>query len=433
MTILLLNKDLRIENNPALQAVAKCNQPIYVFYFLQSKHIAKKAIASINYLKHRLHLLSQKIIINIFEVNDEIKFLQAIHHDKPIESIYINDCFTPFGIKRKENLDRFCKANKIEFISKFDYLNFLPGQITTANGTISKTFAPFYGAFLNQIDTLKLEKKISLPATKAFNHNLKIKTLAFRTVTNFPITRDQTLAAIERQMNYSERRDQLADLYFPSRIAAALGWGVISFVEATLFTKNRFGLESEFLRQLIFREFYYHYYILNKNSYIISSTYRANILSKYDTYPWISDPKHQNFRAWAGAKTGAPLIDAAMNELATTFNMKNRMRMVVASFLTKDLNIDWRLGERHFAKLLVDYDPVVNNQSWQWAAGSGLDYRGSSRIFSVARQQQKYDPLGLYVNHFLPKNYRRLLNYNLKETMNNWKNRRKNWLNKLEL
>ena len=430
MNILLLNKDLRIKNNLALKTISKSSNDFYVFYFLQSKHLKINAIPSINYLKNRLNLLLQKININVFEVNDEIKFLQSIHDQNKITSIYINECFTPFAINRQEKLENFCKKNDIKFIICFDYLNFKPGTITTTNGSISKTFAPFRQVFLSKFNELKLLNSFAIKPPKVFKHKNKVNHLLFKKITTFPITHKQVMESIKRQVDYAKRRDQLADLNFPSKISTAIGWGVVAFTEIILYAAKLFGSESDFVRQLIFREFYYHYYVFNRNQYIISSKKRSNILWQYDTYPWINDAKDQSFQAWKNAQTGVKLVDAAMNELNTTFNMKNRMRMVVASFLTKDLNIHWRLGERYFAKLLTDYDPVINNQSWQWAAGSGLDYRGASRIFSIARQQEKHDPYGFYIDHFLPKKHVKMLEYDPKAAYHNWRKRRSDWAEK---
>lgn len=109
-----------------------------------------------------------------------------------------------------------------------------------------------------------------------------------------------------------------------------------------------------------------------------------------------------HFRAWCEGETGFPIVDAGMRELNTTGYMHNRVRMIVASFLIKDLHIDWRLGEKYFAQKLVDYDPAVNNGNWQWVASTGCDAQPYFRIFNPWLQQQKFDPDCLYIKRWLP-------------------------------
>jgi len=120
----------------------------------------------------------------------------------------------------------------------------------------------------------------------------------------------------------------------------------------------------------------------------------------YDKLRWPGTDAH--FAAWAEGRTGYPLVDAGMHELAATGRMHNRVRMVLASFLAKDLLLDWRRGERHFMTHLVDGDPASNNGGWQWAAGTGTDAQPYFRIFNPARQGERFDPDGAYVKRWLP-------------------------------
>jgi deoxyribodipyrimidine photo-lyase len=121
---------------------------------------------------------------------------------------------------------------------------------------------------------------------------------------------------------------------------------------------------------------------------------------KYEDLPWENDPL--KFELWCKGQTGFPIVDAGMRELVETGFMHNRVRMITASFLTKDLHIDWRWGERFFARHLADYDPAVNNGNWQWAASTGCDAQPYFRVFNPWSQQQKFDPDCVYIKRWLP-------------------------------
>ena len=148
------------------------------------------------------------------------------------------------------------------------------------------------------------------------------------------------------------------------------------------------------INELIWREFYMH--IL----YHFPHVDRGNFRSEYDALPWRDAP--DDLQAWKEGQTGYPIIDAAMRQLAQTGWMPNRARMIVASFLTKDLLIHWQEGERHFLHWLIDGDPAANNGGWQWAAGTGTDAQPYFRIFHPVSQSHKYDPNGDYIRRWIP-------------------------------
>jgi deoxyribodipyrimidine photo-lyase len=175
--------------------------------------------------------------------------------------------------------------------------------------------------------------------------------------------------------------------------ARQVAWAAQAALAAAPDAEAAEGAET-WLSQLIWREFYtailYHF------PYVVHSSFRR----EYDSIPWRHDP--DDFAAWQSGQTGYPVVDAAMRQLAQTGWMHNRARMIVASFLVKDLLIDWRWGERFFRQQLVDGDPANNNGGWQWAAGTGTDAAPYFRIFNPISQSQKFDPYGRYLRHWLP-------------------------------
>lgn len=189
---------------------------------------------------------------------------------------------------------------------------------------------------------------------------------------------------------YAQNRDYPA-LEGTSLAGVHLRYGTISIREAV-----RIGLEHSkiWLDQLIWREFFIH--IMFHYPYVVNSCFQ----SKYDRLPWENDERL--FLAWISGKTGFPLVDAGMRELKSTGFMHNRVRMNVASFLTKYLLIDWRWGEAYFFQTLMDYELASNNGNWQWTAGTGVDAAPYFRIFNPFLQARKFDPGSEYIKKWIP-------------------------------
>jgi deoxyribodipyrimidine photo-lyase len=198
----------------------------------------------------------------------------------------------------------------------------------------------------------------------------------------------------ERIDGYHEERDFPA-LEATSRLSAHLRFGTVSIRELARFAHQR---DSEgartWLSELIWREFYqmllWHY----------PDTVEHAFQPGFDAIRWPNPPGH--FEAWCGARTGFPIVDAAMRQLLATGYMHNRLRMVAASFLVKDLHVDWRLGERWFAAHLLDYDQAANVGGWQWCASTGTDAQPWFRIFNPVSQSKRFDPAGRFIRQWLP-------------------------------
>ena len=204
---------------------------------------------------------------------------------------------------------------------------------------------------------------------------------------------DDFMARIDR---YHEARDYPA-LRGPSYLSVHLRFGTVSIRELAAFAFERAGQSAgaaAWLTELIWRDFYQQ--ILHHHPQVVERSFRP----EYDRIRWVED--EALFTAWCEGRTGYPLVDAAMAQLNRSGYMHNRLRMVTASFLTKDLGIDWRHGERHFARRLIDFDLAANNGGWQWAASSGCDAQPYFRIFNPVTQSEKFDPDGRFIKRYLP-------------------------------
>ena len=203
-----------------------------------------------------------------------------------------------------------------------------------------------------------------------------------------------------------------SDRNFPSKnqttkLSAHNRFGTYSIREIYHKITNDLGKNHQLLTELHWRDFFTY------TMYHFPHSFSKNFHPKYDKLVWSKNKK--NFKKWCEGKTGFPIVDAGMRELNQTGFMHNRVRMVVASFLTKDLHIDWKWGERYFASKLLDYDPSVNVGNWQWAASTGCDSQPWFRIFNPWLQQKKFDPQCVYIKRHIPE----LENYST-EQIHNW-------------
>jgi deoxyribodipyrimidine photo-lyase len=210
---------------------------------------------------------------------------------------------------------------------------------------------------------------------------------------------DQLKSFAQRLAGYGSNRD-FPQVDGTSRLSIFLKNGsltiaqVIAFLQLHPYDRKSSSSADKFLSQLIWREFYYH--ILFHFPFVEHEAF----IPKFRAIAWPNDPAF--FEAWTEGRTGFPIVDAGMRQLKATGWMHNRVRMIVASFLTKDLLIDWRWGERYFMEQLLDGDLAPNNGGWQWAASTGCDPQPYFRIFNPALQSKKFDPEGKYIKQFVP-------------------------------
>ena len=285
-----------------------------------------------------------------------------------------------------------CKDHQSEFKDFKDQVIFETNEVTKDDGKPYNVFTPYSKKWKAALDT---ESFKSFPSEKLGDNFWQNK------AGEMPSLED--LGFLETTIDFPDRDPQLSIIKkyeltrnFPSklgttRLSVHLRFGTISIRELARLAKKS---NETYLNELIWREFYM--MILWHYPHVVGQAFRA----KYDKIEWRNN--EGEFKAWCEGNTGFPIIDAGMRELNKTGFMHNRVRMIVASFLVKDLLIDWRWGEAYFAQKLLDFDLSANNGGWQWAAGSGCDAAPYFRIFNPDSQQKKFDPDFIYIQKWVP-------------------------------
>lgn len=414
-TILWLRNDLRLSDNGALDYACKNNCEILFLYILdESCHIGG---ASKWFLHQALKAfkddIKQKYNADlIIKLGNPQQILEEETKKYDINSIIWNRIYEPEAIKRDSKIKEFFKQKGLEVKTFNSSLLFEPSKIQNLAGSYFKVFTPFWKKCLSQISNIeapyKIPKSLNIIQTQD-KDNLALEELELlpknpnwaKNWHNFyKVSEEDSHNLAEefmnnRMLNYKEGRD------FPasnntSFLSPYLHFGLISpkqiYFKSMIFADN-LGL-NHFLSEIGWREFSYHLL------YHFPKLPTNNFKSKFDNFAW--ENNKEDLEKWQKGMTGFPLIDAGMRQLWQTGWMHNRVRMIVASFLTKNLLIDWRIGQEWFWDCLVDADLAANSASWQWVAGSGADAAPYFRIFNPITQSQKFDENGEYIRKWVP-------------------------------
>lgn len=401
-SLFIFRRDLRLHDNTALHEALRLSQqviPCFIFdprqiepHPYQSQPGLQFMLQSIDELQQQLQTAGGKLALYHAPPEQAIKQLAEQHH---IEAVFINRDYTPFSRRRDDELDAVCNRLGIALHILPDLLLNEPEQAVKSDKTAYKVFTAFY----NNARQFPVALPQALPGQNFLTaaSELTIEQLGLSTAeSSIKGGRKQALAILERLgdcADYQNTRDFPA-LDATSKLSAHLKFGTCSVREVYYAVIERLGSEHPLIRQLYWRDFFTHI------AYHFPQVFGRAFVERFADLHWDNNPDH--FQAWCDGKTGFPIVDAGMCELNATGFMHNRVRMIVASFLVKDLHIDWCWGERYFARHLVDYDPCVNNGNWQWAASTGCDAQPYFRIFNPWLQQLKFDPDCRYIYRWLP-------------------------------
>lgn len=418
-------RDLRLDDNLALHAASKSGAPVLpVFIFdpapLNGKNASpprtKFLLKALESLNASLHKQGSALLIHH---GDPRKILPQVVEETGASAVYFNRDYTPYALKRDAMV---ANTLSVPVYSFDDALLLAPGEVLKSDGKPFVVFTPFKKRWLAtpkpeqvpapRLDSFVKRSDFTLLANTAIP---TLTDLGFAPTIEVP---DASEAVAIRCLDefisgrgraYATRRDDLAsdpgDDTQPgtSFLSPYLRFGIVSprqtywaAYEARQMTDDHTERDSldTWVSELVWREFYMH--ILFHFPHVLTRNFRDN----YEHVAWRDAP--DELQAWKNGQTGYPVVDAAMRQLKAMGWMPNRARMIVASFLCKDLLIHWQEGERHFMRWLIDGDPAANNGGWQWTAGTGTDAQPYFRIFNPVSQSQKFDSDGAYIRRWIP-------------------------------
>lgn len=393
-------RDLRLEDNAGLYHALKSGLPVLPI-FIFDKHILDKLEnrydkrvdfihQQLAEIKKQLNTLGSDLLV-FYGTPEEV--WPKITNQYNVKKVYTNHDYEPYAKERDAWVTNFFTSKQITFNTYKDQCIFEFDEVLKDDGKPYTVFTPYSKKWKAKLNDFYLR---SYPTEKYFSAFLKVdekQELISLKVMNFNATgagfpSKQTAQGIIK--NYDKTRDYPAILG-TSRLGVHFRFGTISIREKARKAK---ALNETFLNELIWRDFYM--MILAHFPHVAKGAFRK----EYDNIQWVNN--EQDFAAWCEGVTGYPIVDAGMRELNATGYMHNRVRMIVASFLTKHLLIDWRWGEAYFAEKLLDFDLSANNGGWQWAAGCGTDAAPYFRVFNPQLQTEKFDKQLQYIRRWVP-------------------------------
>jgi deoxyribodipyrimidine photo-lyase len=425
VTLVWFRRDLRLDDNPSLAAAAARGPVVPLFIHApEEEHPWEPGAASRWWLHHSLERLSASLASRaaplLIRRGPSLETLRSVAEEYGATHVVWNRCYEPAIVARDTRIKKAITADGLEAESFNGGLLFEPLQVKTKEGKPYQVFTPFWRSLLARDEPatpLAAPKKLvaALPVGRRKASSLAVDALELLPSIDWAATMRETWspgeAGGERALasflesglgGYGHERDR-PDHAGTSRLSPHLHFGEVSPRRVWHAAREAAGGKpvakltgspEVFLREIGWREFASHLL------FHFPHTADAPLRESYARFPWARDPV--GLRAWQQGRTGFPVVDAGMRQLWTTGWMHNRVRMIVASFLVKDLRISWLAGAKWFWDTLVDADLAANTLGWQWAAGCGADAAPYFRIFNPTSQGKKFDPDGSYVRRYVP-------------------------------
>jgi len=417
-------RDLRVTDHTALyHALTRCRRVYCAFIF------ERQILAPLGPDDRRLPFIHASLTELDRRLREHGGALLVRHGDSPqaipelaaalgAQAVFTHHDYEPAALTRDAQVQQALAAHKIALLTFKDQVIFEKSELLTGAGRPYSVFTPYKRAWLAALTPERLAHHASedhltalAQPVPALDHGIpSLAELGFGSALAPPLAggeqhAQQLFTAFQpRLANYAVARDFPA-VKGPSYLSAHLRHGTISIraLARVAFDAQRQGNRGAevWLSELIWRDFYFA--VLHHHPEIAQPGAHAALKPEYDLIEWEQgSAADAHFAAWCEGRTGYPLVDAAMRQINATGYMHNRLRMVVASFLIKDLGIDWRRGEAYFAQQLIDFDLAANNGGWQWAASSGCDAQPYFRIFNPLTQSEKFDAEGKFIRRYVP-------------------------------
>ncbi len=398
--LLWFRRDLRLSDNPALvDAVASADTVVGVFC-LDPRLLGPAGDVRRAFLYESLRALSASMEGNlVVRSGDPTDVIASLAVEVDAASVHVAADFGPYGRRRDDAVAAAVSDAGVEFVRTGSPYAVEPGSVFTKSGTHYKVFTPFSRSWRDHGWPGPVNRPSSITWCPA--HSEKIPDVPDLGGTELPRAGedaahnrlDHFLRA--KADEYDEARDHPAD-DATSRLSHDLKWGALHPRQILSRLGSSAG-EKTFATELCWREFY------ADVLFHVPESARESLNERVGSMPWdTGSAADELFDAWSSGRTGYPIVDAGMRQLLAEGWMHNRVRMIVASFLVKDLHVDWRRGARWFMQHLVDGDLASNQHGWQWTAGTGTDAAPYFRIFNPTAQGKRFDPNGDYVRRYVP-------------------------------
>ena len=411
--IVWMRRDFRLHDNPALKAAQESGRPIIPVFILDEvinsfgsapKWRLGKALEC---FIPTLEAIGSSLVI---KKGNALEILLELIEETGAKSVYWSRAYDPIAISRDKIVKAGIKSINLEAKSFKGFLVFEPWLAKTKAGTFFKVYSPMWRSLQDISVDPEVKEVTSLNTPEEWPKSLNLVDLSLfkgmnrgaQIVEKFTTIGERKALAklnnfVGKKINdYKDKRNNL-DEDFCSGLSENLTYGEISARRMWFAAENskQLGMRGaeHFQKEIAWREFAYHL------AYHTPQIETDNWRSEWNAFPWKGDC--EDAEKWRQGQTGEPLIDAAMRELYITGKMHNRARMLVASYLTKHLLIDWRIGKEWFEETLIDWDPASNAMGWQWVAGSGPDAAPYFRIFNPQGQAEKFDEKRIYRNSYL--------------------------------
>ncbi len=412
-------RDLRVSDHAALAAALKsCRRVHCVFVYdraildellaagLRADRRVEFIYAAVADLDSALRVRGGGLMVTNGRAGDSVVDLAR---RLGVDAVFANADYEPYATARDAEVERRLAEQGRRLLLFKDQVIFEKSEVVTAAGTPFSVFTPYKNAWLKRLYPGDVRAHSAGFAALVPPAGLPLRPtlaqLGFKPTNlgelRLPLGENGAQELLDdfvvRMDRYRDARDFPA-LRGPSYLSVHLRFGTVSVRELVRRAREHASEgAATWLSELVWRDFYQ--MILWHHPHVVGGAFRP----EYDRIAWETGPQAQaHFEAWCEGRTGYPIVDAGMRQLNDTGYMHNRLRMITASFLTKDLGIDWRRGERYFAQRLNDYDLAANNGGWQWAASTGCDAQPYFRIFNPVTQSAKFDPEGTFIRRYVP-------------------------------
>jgi deoxyribodipyrimidine photo-lyase len=399
VSIVWLRRDLRLTDNTALsEAIKNSRSPLLLLYILD-KDILKHLSPSnprIHFIWERIHDLNKSLVEHntqiLVEHGSTTEVWKKLSDEYQIENVYWNRDYEPKTLVRDQTVVEFLNSKNTQCHQFKDHVIFEKNEICKDDGTPYTVFTPYFKRWQRQLSQKDLvDRIVDLKLASWVSTNSKmpeLSKLGFNPQKKIMPPANLKKSVIE---GYDKTRNFMFQASGTTHVGPHLRFGQVSVRKVALQGQN---LNQTFLSEIAWRDFFSQ--VLFHFPFVVSQEFKE----KFRKLSWKQES--QDFEKWKTGQTGYPAVDAGMRELVETGFMHNRARMITASFLTKHLLTDWRLGEKFFSEHLFDYDLASNNGNWQWAAGTGCDAAPYFRVFNPSEQQKKFDPDFKYIKRWVP-------------------------------